>query len=143
MNDDTTFEVQTRSHHLTHMLEQHPSFQAAYHAFQKDHAIWKLSWSDPATGKDLRFRVKTRQERWSEPSEEKLGQLCPSYRFATPSEVFWINQTLIAPNYDALKEQLLAGEITEKRYEILIAMDCNVEILTDEQFRARYNITKE
>jgi hypothetical protein len=141
-------EVQTRSDsYPTKYSGCHcfPSVAAAYRAYKEDSTIWKISWYGDAEMKDhYRFRPKYRSEKWHPTSEKRLCELSPLYRqdtqnaSASPAELFWVRQAMIAPNFTQLFTENFNNRLSDEEFEERKRLDCLLEVLSDQEFREKY-----
>jgi hypothetical protein len=125
---------QTRSYE--NGLNDHKTLLEAHDAWEKDQDIWKISWG----WNDVyyRMRPKLKKEKWSPLSEQKLCSLSAKYAKAGPNDLFWVNQTLIAPNLSELIQKRKSGEMNKEEFEIAIAVNSILSVCTDDEFKKYY-----
>ena len=117
------------------------TLQDAYDMWKKDPTIWKISWYDGTN--DYRWRPKTKQEDWSPESEERLANMSEKYKNAKNTEIFWVQQYIMPPNHQDLFEKFAKKQITDSEFEKEYSKCCLEEVLSDEEFRQRFNLSAE
>lgn len=108
---------QTRSESYTgkySRLHYFNTLTEAIIAYESDKSIWKISWNDPKTKIHYRIRPKTTsiEDEWCPASEVKLKELCPSYAYAQPEKLFWVDQS-IELVLDLIKAQYVNNNVSE------------------------------
>lgn len=129
-------EVQTRSdsHRGKHPgCNYFSSVKEAYEAWKTDKNIWKISFDDKEG--EHRYRPKLRSSLFNLKSEERMCQLSQTYKNATPSALFWVDQ-LVMPvgEWDMRKVK------TDPEYGNLYMAACIKNVLSDEEFKQKYDI---
>lgn len=107
------------------------SFLEAYDAWKNNRDIYKISFGD---GINNRWLVKIpTQNRWHEQCEELLESLNSTYS-RTSNKIFWIEKSVMAPNYD----KLILKEPCKDRRKLLNDLSSIKSCLTDDEFRNKY-----
>jgi len=120
---------QTRSE--TTGIKSHNTFTEAFAEYKNDQTVWKISFDC------MRWRPKTRSEKWSVKSEECLCNLSTEYANENDfAKVYWVWQSIIPEKkvFLTLTKDFNQNLISEEEYENRI--DCaNIrDVLTEEQF---------
>lgn len=80
-------EVQVRSE--VSGIHLFTSVKDAHQYVRTDPSVWKVSFN----GK--RFRIKNKVEKWSDRSEQRIGELNHSYADAPSDQNFWVQQSVM------------------------------------------------
>lgn len=140
------------------------TMQEAYNAYMQRNDCIKLSFGDDHQRwiRKLVSETVSGRDRWAPAHEKKLRELHSMYSYLTdPSlrdsdgfvmrdvpEIFWIHQPVMGPNFSSIiRESVLRrqsnGPSTDDSDEDLTdrtTLDAIIEILTDKQFRERFNL---
>lgn len=97
----------------------------------------KISWF--VGDNQFRFRAKTKRAIWGELSENKLCRLSLTYSVETDLDrIFWVNQLTLSPIIGKLTMDLMDKKITPKEFDAQNYESLICEILTTEEFMAKY-----
>lgn len=132
---DEIFPYQTRSY--TKGIKDHKTLQIAYHEWENDSDLWKISWGFGEVNR-YRFRPKKKDNLWDSYSEKRMCSLSDKYKNGSSSQLFWINQLLCPPGYFELSSKYYDNKISKKEYNEKIDDISIVEVLTDDEFKNKY-----
>lgn len=121
----------------------HPTFAAAYEAWQQDNDIWKISFQH--NGIKMRWIPKTHNDIWE--NEDCLNNLSSEYaNEQDSSRIYWIWQDIGVANCMDITTKLVNGEITNaeaikliKEVQDKVDRECIKEVMTNEGFANRFN----
>jgi len=129
-------EVQTRSDSHTGLYSGSNYFlsvKEAYKAHKMDKNISKLTFDDKEG--NHRYKLKLKKSLYNQKSEERLYQLSNTYKNAKSTDLFWVDQSVMADGeWDYRKIQ------QDEEYSNLHMAACIKNVFSDEEFRNKYNI---
>lgn len=128
-----TMEFQTRNN--DGKLKFFGTFAEAFAEAKRDKSVWKISFD--LNGNSNRWVLKPTSEQWSRKSETKLRSL--SEKYATEAKdgknLYWVHQEILAPDRERILRQFAGGE---DRIEEELALNCIIDICTNEEFFGRF-----
>jgi hypothetical protein len=128
-------EFQTRSDNPLNDIKQHNTLSAAFAEYKSDPEVWKISFQN------MRWRPKTHSNIWE--NEDCLCNLSIEYANERDlNKVFWVWQSIIPEKqvYEFIMKECYEGRITNEEAERRIDRANIREVLTEEQFKNKFQI---
>lgn len=133
----TTFQTRSESDHILYFT----LFEDAFKASQLDPSIYKISLCGP---NPQRWVKKRDYELWSDISEKKMCRISKNYLNSQmglqKTYIYWVHQTILPYNYERQWKHRMHLVTNDEWTGDQYYADCIKEVLTEEQFKKRFEI---